>query len=73
MAARINFVIKVEFALVKGYKWLSSMYCIYQVFVLGHVFSNLSKEPFLVAVCCISLLKYFNLFCSATMDRGWLL
>ena len=30
----INFVIKVGFAFVKGYKCFSSMYCIYQVFLL---------------------------------------
>ena len=55
-------LLKWGFAFVNGYKCFSSMYCIYQSLYLVHVFSNLSKEPFLVAVCCISLKKYLTYF-----------
>ena len=55
--------------------WVTVFYiahCIVSItsLYLVHAFSNLSKLPFLVAVCCISLQKYFTLFCSATTDRG---
>ena len=47
----INFVIKVSMVINVIAQCIVSIRTLYLV----HVFSNLSKEPFLVAVCCISL------------------